>query len=88
MQQGRNSFKPPKSRIQFGSGGMMFIIVSMLILSVALYTNSPLLYGAFGLMIGALCISTVVSWQMMRGISVQRILPSHGVAGESTAIRY
>jgi uncharacterized protein (DUF58 family) len=66
----------------------MFIIVSLLILGVALYTNSPLLYGAFGLMIGALCISAVVSWQMMRGITVQRILPSHGVAGESTAIRY
>jgi uncharacterized protein (DUF58 family) len=88
MQHQRLSYKPPRSRIQFGSGGMMFIIVSLLILSVALYTNSPLLYGAFGLMIGALCISTIVSWQMMRGITVQRILPSHGVAGESTAIRY
>ena len=88
MHHQRYSYRPPKSRIQFGSGGMMFIIVSLLILSVALYTNSPLLYGAFGLMIGALCISTIVSWQMMRGITVQRILPSHGVAGESTAIRY
>lgn len=88
MQNGRARLKPPKSRIHFGSGGVMFIIVSLLILSVALYTNSPLLYGAFGLMIGALCISTIVSWQMMRGLSVQRILPSHGVAGESTAIRY
>lgn len=88
MHNGRNSLKPPKSRIHFGSGGMMFIIVSFLILGVALYTNSPLLYGAFGLMVGALIISTLVSWQMMRGITVQRILPSHGVAGESSAIRY
>jgi|GEM_PF-1375540 len=78
----------PKTRIQIGPGGLMFFIVTGLILGVAIYANANLLYGAFGLMVGGLVVSVVMSWHMLNGVSVQRILPSHGVAGESVVLRY
>ncbi len=88
MALGRQEPDKPRTRLQLGPGGLMFIVVSGLILAVAIYANSNLLYGAFGLMIGALIVSTVVSWQMMGDVAVKRILPAHGVASEELAIRY
>jgi len=77
-----------KARLQIGPGGLMFFVVSGLILAIGIYAQANLLFWAFGLMVGALVVSIILSWMMMRDVTVQRVLPSHGVAGELLAIRY
>lgn len=66
----------------------MFFVVSALILAVAVYTQAPLLFWAFGLMVGALFVSVLLPAMTLRGMSLQRVMPSHGVAGESMLLRY
>ncbi|MCC6581295.1 MAG: DUF58 domain-containing protein [Phycisphaeraceae bacterium] len=84
----RDPLTHPKSRLEIGPGGMMFFVVTGLILAVAIYSQANLLFWAFGLMIGSLLVSAMMSWQMLSGVSVQRMLPSHGVANEMTVLRY
>lgn len=90
----------PRSRLQrkprirttagyeVGPGGLLFLVITTLILGTALYTQANLLFWAFGLMMGALAVSLVVSWQMLAGISVTRIISGHGVVGEPAVLRY
>ncbi|MFA9477227.1 DUF58 domain-containing protein [Phycisphaerales bacterium AB-hyl4] len=80
--------KRRRSRIHLGSGGLIYLIVSGVIIAAAIYTQANLLFWAFGLMTGGLVVSALLSWQMLRNIRVQRLLPSHGVAGDPLIIRY
>ena len=66
----------------------MYVMVTGLILGAAIYTQANLLFWAFGLMVGGLAISLLLSWQMLRAIQVQRLLPGHGVCGEALVLRY
>lgn len=84
----REKNTPSRSRFELGPGGLMFFVVSALILAVAIYTQAPLLFWAFGLMVGALAVSIFLPAMMLRGVNIQRIMPSHGVAGESMLLRY
>lgn len=77
-----------RSRIRIGPGGMVYVVVTLLILGAAIYTQANLLFWAFGLMVGGLIVSLVLSVQMLRGVSIQRLPPAHGVAGEMLLIRY
>lgn len=71
-----------------GPGGALYTIVTLLILGVAIYGQTNMLFWAFGLMIGGLVVSVALSWWMIRGIEVQRLLPAQAVAGETAALRY
>lgn len=84
----REHMTSTRSRYELGPGGLMFFVVSALILAVAMYAQAPLLFWAFGLMVGALIVSILLPGLMLRGLRVQRIMPSHGVAGESMLLRY
>jgi uncharacterized protein (DUF58 family) len=84
----RESTTSIHSRYELGPGGLMFFVVSVLILAVAIYSQAPLLFWAFGLMVGALIVSIFLSAMMLRHLSVQRIKPTHGVARESMLLRY
>ena len=77
-----------RKRLEFGSGGVMYSIVAGMTLIVAIYTQANLLYWGFGLMVGGLIVSVMHSVAMMRNLHIQRILPSHGVAGEPMMIQY
>jgi len=66
----------------------VYLLVSGLILGASIYTQANLLFWAFGLMIGGLGVSAAMSWRVLRGVEVQRLLPSHGVAGEMLVLRY
>src|SRR5690606_15223189 len=59
-----------------------------LIVGAANYTQANLLFWAFGLMIGGFVVSMLLAWQSLRGLEVQRLLPSHGVCGEPLVVRY
>jgi uncharacterized protein (DUF58 family) len=54
----------------------------MLFMGVAATQNrANLLFGIFGLMIGTLVVSGVISRIVVRGLNVRRVLPEHGVVG-------
>ncbi len=66
----------------------MYVVTTALILASALYTQANLLFWALGLMVGGLVVSIGWSWQTLRKVTVQRLLPMHGVAGEPLVLRY
>jgi uncharacterized protein (DUF58 family) len=76
------------SHLRIGPGGLVYVVVTVLILGAAMYTQANLLFWAFGLMIGGLLVSLAMAWQVLRGVSVQRLPSSHGVAGEMLVLRY
>ena len=54
----------------------------MLFMGVAAAQNlADLLFGIFGLMIGTLVVSGVISRLVVRGLNVRRVMPEHGVVG-------
>lgn len=77
-----------RTRIQIGPGGVVYAFATGLIFFAATSTQANLLFWAFGLMIGALVASIAVALLLMRRLSVERLLPSHAVAGEPLTIRY
>ncbi len=80
--------RPIRTYYQVGPGGAMYLIVTLLLLIVARFTQANMLFWAFGLMVGGLVVSLSLSWMMMRGLSVERLLPGHVVANEPMALRY
>ena len=77
-----------RTRIQIGPGGMLYLIVALLLLGASIYTQANLLFWSFGLMVGGLMISILLSLLALRKLTVQRLLPGHGVVGEAMVIRY
>ncbi|MBI1335951.1 MAG: DUF58 domain-containing protein [Phycisphaera sp.] len=88
MPQNPEKTSQARARTTVGPGGMMYLIIAGMILGVAIYMQANLLFWAFGLMVGGLLVSLVISWLMMRGIVVERLMPEHGVAGEMLMLRY
>lgn len=84
----RREPKKSHARLRVGPGGLVYLVVTGLILGAAIYTQANLLFWSFGLMVGGLVISLLFAWQTLRAISVQRLLPSHGVCGEPLVLRY
>lgn len=78
----------PASRLRLGPGGMVYVVVTGLIVGAATYTQANLLFWAFGLMIGGFVVSVLIAWQSLRAIEVLRLVPSHGVCGEPLVLRY
>ena len=74
--------------MQLDSGGVVYVVVTGLILAVAIYTQANLLFWSFGLMVGGLLVSLLVSWQSLRNVKVQRLSPGHGVANDMMVLRY
>lgn len=77
-----------RSRVRMGSGGILYLVVSGLILASAIYTQANLLFWGFGLMVGGLVISIGLTAVALRGLQVERLVSSHTAAGESLALRY
>ena len=54
----------------------------------AINSQANLLFGVFGLMIGILLVSGVISRSVLRGLDLNRILPEHGVVGQTLVVNY
>jgi uncharacterized protein (DUF58 family) len=61
---------------------MMFIGLA------AINTQANLLFGVFGLMIGILLVSFVISGMVIKKLRVERMLPDHAVVGKQTVVYY
>jgi uncharacterized protein (DUF58 family) len=66
----------------------MYLMVSAFIGAAAFNSQTNLLFWTFGLMVGVLIVSAVLSGFMMRGLVLRRILPDHGAADEAMVLRY
>ena len=77
-----------KSWLEIGPGGVIYVLIGALMLAAAIYTQANLLFWAFGLMLGGIVISLAVAWLALLKLSVQRVLPEHGVVDEPMVIRY
>ena len=78
----------PRVRVQVGSGGVLYLVVSGLILGAAVYTQANLLFWGFGLMVGGLVLSVAWSVAALRGLEVTRTVPKHAAVGELMVVRY
>ncbi|HMB96798.1 MAG TPA: DUF58 domain-containing protein, partial [Tepidisphaeraceae bacterium] len=72
----------------FSLTGLVYCSMMMFMGLAAINSQANLLFGVFGLMIGILIVSILISGQVLRKLSVQRILPEHGVVGRPMAISY
>lgn len=66
------------------------VYAAMLVFMGAAMINSQanLLFGVFGLMIGILLVSYVISKLVLRRIAIERVLPEHAVVGRPCVFTY
>jgi uncharacterized protein (DUF58 family) len=72
----------------FSLTGLVYCSMMMFMGLAAVNSQANLLFGVFGLMIGILLVSVVVSGMVLRKLTVRRDLPEHGVVGRPMAISY
>lgn len=77
-----------RSRIQIGPSGLLYLVVAVMIIGAAVYTQANLLFWSFGLMVGGFIVSIFMSIGALRKVTVTRLAPGHGVAGEPMVLRY
>lgn len=77
-----------KGRLYLGPAGLVYAVVSLLLLGAAIFTQANLLFWGFGAMVGGMLASLLFSCWIMRGVRVERLTPSHGVVGEAMPLRY
>src|ERR1035437_16272 len=68
--------------------GFVFMGITLFVLLAAINSGTNILYLAFGLMLGGLVVSGIVSAISLRNVDVKRIMPDHVVAGEPAQIEY
>src|ERR1051325_8178741 len=74
--------------LDFSITGLVFCSMMMFMGLAAINSQANLLFGVFGLMIGILLVSGVISKRVLRGLSVNRVLPEHGVVAQPITITY
>lgn len=68
--------------------GVVFVITTLLVALGAINSQHNLLYWLFGLAVGALLFSGILSGAVLMGVEVERLAPQRGVAGEPLRIAY
>jgi uncharacterized protein (DUF58 family) len=84
------SLTPVRRRptIDFSLTGLVYCSMMLFMGLAAMNSQANLLFGVFGLMIGILLVSGVISTFVLRGMEVSRALPEHGVVGQTLTIVY
>ena len=74
--------------LDFSVTGVVYIAMMLFMGLAAINSQANLLFGVFGLMIGILLVSAVISRLVLRRLGVHRTLPEHGCVGHSTTLTY
>src|ERR1700760_4346951 len=74
--------------LDFSHTGLVYCSMMMFMGLAAINSQANLLFGVFGLMVGILLISGIVSRRAMRRLDVRRVLPDHGTVGLPSTITY
>ena len=77
-----------KPSIDFSVTGLIYSTMMMFIGLAAVNTQANLLFGVFGLMIGILLVSFLISGLVIRRLKIDRVLPDHAIAGRTSVIYY
>lgn len=77
-----------KPSLDFSVTGLVYCSMMMFMGLAAMNSQANLLYGVFGLMIGILLVSGVVSKIVLRKLRVHRTLPELAVVGQPTTVTY
>lgn len=77
-----------KPSLDFSFTGLIYTAMMLFMGLAAINSQANLLFAVFGLMIGVLLVSGVVSRLVLRKLVVRRYLPEHGVAGQLAALQY
>ena len=77
-----------KPSLDFSLTGLVYCSMMMFMGLAAINSQAALLFGVFGLMIGILLVSGVVSRKVLRRLNVRRVLPDHGTVGRPMTITY
>ena len=74
--------------LDFSMTGLVYSAMMLFMGLAAVNTQANLLFGVFGLMVGILLVSFVISRLVLRKLRVRRILPDHGVVGRMMPVTY
>src|SRR6476620_6676637 len=77
-----------KVSLDFSLTGLVYCSMMMFMGLAAINSQANLLFGVFGLMIGILLISGVISRLVLRKLSVRRVLPENAEVGQTVTITY
>ncbi len=77
-----------KPSLDFSLTGLIYCSMMMFMGLAAINSQANLLFGVFGLMVGILLISGLVSRRVMRRLEVRRVMPDHGAVGLPATVIY
>jgi uncharacterized protein (DUF58 family) len=77
-----------KPSLDFSVTGLVYCAMMLFMGLAAVNTQANLLFGVFGLMVGILLVSGVISRLVLRRLRVRRVLPDHGVVGRPMTVTY
>src|SRR3954447_7197460 len=67
--------------LDFSLTGLVYSAMMLFMGLAAVNSQANLLFGVFGLMVGILLVSGVISRVVLKRLTVKRSLPAHGVVG-------
>lgn len=77
-----------KPSLDFSMTGLVYICMMIFMGLAAMNTKASLLFGVFGLMLGVILVSWLLSRFVLRKLRVRRVLPEHAVVGQATPVSY
>jgi uncharacterized protein (DUF58 family) len=77
-----------KPSLDFSVTGLVYCSMMMFMGLAAMNSQASLLFGVFGLMIGILLVSGVISRVVLRRLELHRVLPELAVVGQPTTVTY
>src|SRR5256886_12270700 len=77
-----------KPSLDFSLTGLIYISMMLFMGLAAINSQANLLFGVFGLMIGVLLVSGVISRFVLRGLAMKRILPRRAIVGQPITVSY
>lgn len=77
-----------RKRLDFSVTGLVYLAMLFFMGVAAINSQANLLFAVFGLMVGILLISGVISMMVLRKLSLLRVLPDHAVVGQPLVVTY
>src|SRR3954464_5570370 len=74
--------------LDFSLTGLVYSAMMLFMGLAAVNSQANLLFGVFGLMVGILLVSGVISRLVRKRLVIKRVIPAHGVVGRSMGVTY
>ena len=86
----RRSVTPVRRRPNYdlSLAGSLYVLVVIFMYLAASNSQASLLFGLFGLMVGTMAVSMLISRTMLARLSVTRVAPEHATVGRPAVITY